>query len=1174
MFFLFLLLCVRCQRQAPLDVSNIPSVLDATTEYQVASTIVVSVNRTLAPASGLRSTIACFALPCFKVVSGASFDLSNVDLRFPDSLTGSLVEIDSAGDVTLRRLASSGSTWSTITLVSASAVGARTVAGRLLITDIGGNQTIGQVFVGLSGGALPQPYVRSLSFENLAVTCARACVDFRFGRSVPASVTFSNASLSLSSTASSSVAIVSITSGASSTGAATLDSLSFVRCDVRGQLLLGDSKAVIVRDSVMRDAAVSLQRVDRVELTGVVASLLSNRAFFDLGASADMSGAELIVNNLTVSSAVTSSRPVVFELSYHSEPFEATLRNVRATNTSYVLRWNMRAPAKARSIVVDDVRLSNSLLLSGTTQTANDGDISVSGVSIADTVLASAEDVISLSSAVGTLSVKNVTVNRCSMQQATLIRVGERCANDSEVAGVAVYNSALRGVLSLSSLSVSRAAFRVRDIVFVNSSAVQLLSCLTTRDLSISNVDVRTASFSEVMIATSTAQVLMDNVAVFDVSFSRYAILADLELASRVRFASVSTNTPLVYFENSATRGSTGFVLLSQWLFDNVTSTSSQFVVFNPDVRNVTVRDSTLRNCRMTQINGASDAALFYRKNSLSSTACTFEGLTVSGFAGNVLNVEASDVTLAGSSFDGLSGRALQVTWTGALNVRGVTVQNSGTSACLSQPFFISGTGGSSSAAVLSGVQMVDSGHSCAQGASSAVQLTTRNLAVADSTFARLALGSAVLSLFSTTVSVVRTVFDGNTAAAVALTEISCCITNRLNVSEAFFRNNSNSGSVGGAALRLTGVWQTVVTRCRFFDNRAASAGGGAVSQLSTGSNFTAIESVFRNNSAKTGGGAIEVGHDAVISRCDLVDNRIVDGLGSALRVTGNSGSLRLTNCTVQRNTVALAASMRRVDVGGVFVNSGVSLIVVGSCLCQNAANVTTANATSISCQSAQALSSMSSNITADGVDRCTLPAALNVSACRAEGCALRMPELHFAPSTPSPPITLPPVIGAQQQGSGSSSSSSSNSSTSGRPGVVVSTTVLQQSTNTTAFEVTFTDPDSDSGLPLPLLGAIVGGVAGALLLAALIGFGAWRLRKKSSSKGGKELTASKRDSVYMSGDVLNKETVATFADGPAFSLVAPEPVVYSGLGPMPTPMSTLGVRDYASGRMSEIVEK
>jgi predicted outer membrane repeat protein len=1156
-FVFFLLLCVfgRCQRQTPLDVSNIPSVLDATTEYQVATTIVVSVNRTLAPASGLRSTIACFALPCFKVVSGASLDLSNVDLLFPDSLTGSLVEIDSAGDVTLRRLASSGSTWSSITLVSTSAVGARAVAGRLLISGIDGNQTIGQIVALLSGGALPLPYVRSLSFEDLSLTCARACVDFRPGRSVPALVTFSNASL----TSPSSVAIVSITSAASSTGAATLDSLSFVRCDVRGQLQLGDCKTLIVRDSVLRDAAVSLQRVDRAELTGVVASLLPNRAFFDMRESADTSGAELIVDNLTVSSAATSSRSVVFDLSFHSDPFEATLRNVRATNTSYVLRWSMRAPAKARSIVVDDVRLTNSLLLSGTTQSANDGDISVSGVSIADTALASAEDAISLSSAVGTLSVKNVTVNRCSMQQATLIRVGERCANDSEVAGVAVYNSALRGVLSLPSLSVSRARFRVRDVVFVNSSAMQLLSCLTTRDLSISNVDVRTASFSEVMIATTTAQVLMDNVAVFDVSFARYAIQADLELASRVRFVSVSTNTPLVYFENSATRASTAFVLFSQWLFDNVTSTSSQLVTFNPDVRNVTVRDSTLRNCRMTQINGASDAALFFRKNALLSSA-TFEGLTVSSFAGNVLNVEASDVTLAGSSFDGLSGRALQVTWTGALNVSSVTVQNSGTSVCLWQPFFISGTGGSSSSAALSSVQMVDSGH-CAQGASSAVQLTTRNVAVADSTFARLALGSAVLSLLSTTVSVARTVFDGNTAAAVGLTELSCCIPNRLNVTGSFFRNNSNSGSVGGGALRLTGVWQTVVTRCRFFENRAASAGGGAVSQLSTGSNFTAVESVFRNNSAKTGGGAIEVGHDAVIWRCDLVDNRVDDGFGSALRVTGASGSLRLADSTVQRNTVALSASMtmRRVDVGGVFVNSGVSLIVVGSCLCQNAANVTAANATSISCQSAQALSSMSSNVTADGVDRCTLPAALNVTACRAEGCALRMPDLHFAPSTPSPPITLPPAIGTQQSSSGSSSSS-----TSGGPAVVVSTTA---STNTTAaFEVTVADPDA--GLPLPLLGAIIGGVAGALLLAALIGFVAWRLRKKSSSKGGKELTASKRESLYMSGDILNKETVATFADGPAFS-VAPEPVVYTGL---PTPMSTLGV-DYESGRMSEIVE-
>jgi hypothetical protein len=99
------------------------------------------------------------------VTNGASFLLSDVVIRVGPTTAKTIVEVNSASDVVLRRLSSPH--WDALTLVGA--VGACNLTGELLISGIE-NATIGQLGVAHVSTTL---YVRQLTIEDVSVSCSR-----------------------------------------------------------------------------------------------------------------------------------------------------------------------------------------------------------------------------------------------------------------------------------------------------------------------------------------------------------------------------------------------------------------------------------------------------------------------------------------------------------------------------------------------------------------------------------------------------------------------------------------------------------------------------------------------------------------------------------------------------------------------------------------------------------------------------------------------------------------------------------------------------------------------------------------------------------------------------------------------------------------------------------------
>jgi hypothetical protein len=554
-------------------------------------------------------------------------------------------------------------------------------------------------------------------------------------------------------------------------------------------------------------------------------------------------------------------------------------------------------------------------------------------VSLTDTVLTVDDPVISVQSSAGAVTISDVTINRCSMTT-DVIRLAALVAAGSRVAGISVLSSRVRRVLMLDWILGARPGFALDGVTLVNSTASQLMSCSATRNVSIANVDVRDSSFADVMVGVAVGPLRLDRLRASGVAFARGAVSADLERATDVSFASVSVaGGPLIGFVDESPN-----LLIADLELDNVSSTFGSLLLLRAD--DVKIRNAALRSVRLTLV-GDSHGVIVHQRF-FSSPALSIESLSVFNVTGNVVVGDVVSFALSSASFDRLTGRACLISFDTNFSVRNVTVQSSNRVLCDGLSHLVYGTSDSQgAAALLSDVRIVDSAP-CAPSStsttSSAVRLVAPRITVVESVFERLAVGAGALSLLSTTVNITRCSFESVRAnragAAVALGELSAFSSSRrLSVAESFFQNNS-----GGGALRVAGTFQVSVTRSRFFSNRAAASGGAIWTPEST---LNVADSVLLSNAAQIGG-AIDAKDTSVVG-CDLVDNRAeggMDSVGAAIRVT--RGSLRLTNSTIQRNFV-LPPKPRTKDVGGVFFDSTATLAVAGTCVCQNNASITCA---------------------------------------------------------------------------------------------------------------------------------------------------------------------------------------------------------------------------------------
>lgn len=1039
---------------------------------------------------GARPVVACFAVPCLRVTSGASLELAHAEIRVAAGLSDSqpLFALAGATDVILRDLLIVWSGTPGVLLAPVGSGGAA-VSGKVLVANLIANQTVAQVFA----AGLIAPVVRAVAIENSVLTCQRSpCVEFRAPGST---LSFTNASIYVVGAGQ----LVSVPgAGALS---APVDAVSFVGGELgAGSLALEGIKTLSFNGTLLREPSVAISSAERVLLDGVrLSHLVSSRtaAYFQLKASVvSLALLELSVANTDVTTAMTTASRRVQVFSVEAAIASVSLRNVSASYTRHLLALSSVATLDPpRTLTIDTVRLSNALLLESNRPMTT----SIRNVELVNSTLA--EHVISFEgSASATFELRNVSVLRSELETVALLFVEAAFAN-ALVEGVTLRNSRLQ------SMFLQGLSGRVADVVFgdiaVVSTALSLLidvqalsdtSNVTVRDVVVSSL----SAFSSLAIDVprwSARNITFD--ALLSTSNAAPLLRGDVQSATGVRF----TNFEALYtlFEKPDARGTD--VVWTDFLVENVTSPAmvTEWLDFT-NTRTIVLRNFTFRNCSMKSV---AQAAVFHYSLT-EAEEVTIDRLVVTGFTGNVVKLlDARVVNVSSASISGVLGVLLQTSAAAtALTLRDVDVAQSGTIDCkatLPVLVQVDSTTNPSLNVALERVRISDV-TTCGMLSTIVAVNSAKSVKVHDCVFERLKAVRGALLVNRASVDVARTRFDRITGPGLAAFDA----TGPINVTDSYFANIDDGAF---QARKCTGL--KTVSRCRFFSN-AVNTAGAAVHVADGPATVTA--SVFRNNSATVRGGAIFFsGSQLRVEESDFVGNRVDsdDSFASAVYATSPTpmpgAAMRLVNVSLSNNSVQV--KMRTNSLGA--VHSLITIDVSGVCICNNTArdDKDVTRRFGISCGGMPAPKITGSG-TFQPIDGCNGMGAVNRTECDAGGCALRQPELHLEPPTQPPftpplTITLPTGVfvtesttGEATTGGGGETGNSSGSGGAGNSSTTSGATAAAATTTTTT-EGAMTGGDGNGAL----IGAVVGGVGGALLLLALLLY--CLVRRRRARQGG-----------------------------------------------------------------------
>ena len=154
-----------------------------------------------------------------------------------------------------------------------------------------------------------------------------------------------------------------------------------------------------------------------------------------------------------------------------------------------------------------------------------------------------------------------------------------------------------------------------------------------------------------------------------------------------------------------------------------------------------------------------------------------------------------------------------------------------------------------------------------------------------------------------------------------------------LTVARAF--NSATGAAADGGGLRAESGSSVTLRNCRFIGHR--SHDGGAIVVKSTEASpatLSVADCIFEDNEANTGGGVrIEAGGMLTVTNSEFEGNRATFANccgGGALMGVGDA-TLRVTNCTFERNSA-------RIDGGAILVEAGGTLTATGSTFRENTA--------------------------------------------------------------------------------------------------------------------------------------------------------------------------------------------------------------------------------------------
>ena len=154
-----------------------------------------------------------------------------------------------------------------------------------------------------------------------------------------------------------------------------------------------------------------------------------------------------------------------------------------------------------------------------------------------------------------------------------------------------------------------------------------------------------------------------------------------------------------------------------------------------------------------------------------------------------------------------------------------------------------------------------------------------------------------------------------------------------LTVARAF--NSATGAAADGGGLRAESGTNMTLRNCRFIGHRSHDGGAIVVkSTVASPATLMARDCIFEDNAANTGGGIrMEAGGMLTVANSEFESNRATFANccgGGALMGVGNA-TLRVTNCTFERNSSAHSG-------GAIYVEAGGTLMTTGSTFMENTA--------------------------------------------------------------------------------------------------------------------------------------------------------------------------------------------------------------------------------------------
>lgn len=152
----------------------------------------------------------------------------------------------------------------------------------------------------------------------------------------------------------------------------------------------------------------------------------------------------------------------------------------------------------------------------------------------------------------------------------------------------------------------------------------------------------------------------------------------------------------------------------------------------------------------------------------------------------------------------------------------------------------------------------------------------------------------------------------------------------KITVSNCAFKSNTNSSTVGGGAVRVSGTTVTM-TGCLFEGNKEEKKNGGAIYVNSTGK-LNLNRCTFTGNTAAVDGGAIYAIGDVNIVDCDFEDNSATQH-GGAIALSGST--VKANRCALRENKVTTSGSTN--GGGAIYATSTGKLYINASFFANNA---------------------------------------------------------------------------------------------------------------------------------------------------------------------------------------------------------------------------------------------